>query len=131
MKNNVFRRAREEQSALLMRRAKRWPASTSPRLAVGAEEAGIALLLSLLIIFILSGLAVSIILLTDSQIRLERTVEAQSRVHYAALAGLEEARGRLNPSAPDTITPLPTRLPRAASDRIRPAAATGASSWVR
>src|SRR5208283_3301242 len=33
------------------------------------------------------------------------TAQAQGRVFYAALAGLEEARGRMNGSAPDTITP--------------------------
>jgi len=35
---------------------------------------------------------------------LGRTVANQARTHYAALAGLEEARGRLNASAPDTLT---------------------------
>jgi len=99
-------RSDADRIARLTGRARRCRPSAFPRLAGRGEEAGIALLLALLIIFILSGLAVSIILLTDSQIRLERTVEAQSRVHYAALAGLEEARGRLNSSAPDTITPL-------------------------
>jgi hypothetical protein len=74
------------------------------------EEAGIALLLTLFVIFILSGLAVSLILLTDSEVRLQRSMEAQANTYYAGLAGLEEARARLNPSAPDTIpiTQLPT-----------------------
>ena len=103
-------RSDADRIARLTGRARRCRPSAFPRLAGRGEEAGIALLLALLIIFILSGLAVSVILLTDSQIRLERTVEAQSRVHYAALAGLEEARGRLNSSAPDTITPLPTTV---------------------
>jgi hypothetical protein len=39
----------------------------------------------------------------DSQIRLGKTVETQAQMYYAALAGLEEARGRINASAPDTI----------------------------
>jgi len=76
-----------------------------------SRERGIALLLAMIIIFVLSGLAVSLVLLTDSQVRLGQTAQAQGRVFYAALAGLEEARGRLNGSAPDTITPsLPTSV---------------------
>ncbi len=69
------------------------------------RERGIALLLAVIIILILSGLALSLVLLTDSQVRLGQTAQAQGRVFYAALAGLEEARGRINGSAPDAITP--------------------------
>jgi hypothetical protein len=67
-------------------------------------ERGIALLLALIIILILSGLAASLVLLTDSQVRLGQTAQAQGRVFFAALGGLEEARGRMNVSAPDTIS---------------------------
>jgi type II secretory pathway pseudopilin PulG len=70
------------------------------------RDRGIALLLAMIIIIILSGLAVSLVLLTDSQVRLGQTAQAQGRVFYAALAGLAEARGRMNGSAPDTITSL-------------------------
>lgn len=70
-----------------------------------------ALLIAVIIIFLLSGLALSMVLLTDSQVRLGQTAQAQGRAFYAALAGLEEARGRMNGSAPDTITPsLPTSI---------------------
>jgi hypothetical protein len=68
------------------------------------QEKGIALLLALFIMLSLSGLALSLVLLTDSQIRLGKTLETQAQVYYAALAGLEEARGRLNASAPDSIS---------------------------
>jgi len=75
------------------------------------RERGIALLLAMIIILLLSGLALSLVLLTDSQIRMGQTTQAQGRVFYAALAGIEEARGRMNGSAPDTITPwLPTSV---------------------
>jgi hypothetical protein len=69
-----------------------------------SRQRGIALLLAMIIILMLSGLALSMVLLTDSQVRLGQTAQAQGRVFYAALAGLEEARGRMNGSAPDTIT---------------------------
>ena len=75
-------------------------------------EGGIALLLAMIIILILSGLAISLVLLTDSQVRMGQTAQGQGRVFFAALGGLEEARGRMNGSAPDTITPW---LPNAVS----------------
>ena len=69
------------------------------------------MLLALIVILIISGLAVSLVLLTDSQVRLGQTAQAQGRVFYAALAGLEEVRGRMSGSAPDTIAPsLPTSI---------------------
>ena len=74
-------------------------------------QRGMALLIAMLIIITLSGLALSAVLLTDSQIRLAQTLQAQTRAYDAAMAGLEEARGRMNGSAPDTIAPsLPTTL---------------------
>ena len=104
-------RVDKERVTFLTWRTECCSAITASRPAGGVgEEAGIALLLALLVICILSGLAVSLILLTDSEIRLARTFEAQTQVHYAALAGLEEARGRLNSSAPDTIATLPTAV---------------------
>ncbi len=87
------------------------PKATAPRPVVGNRgQPGVAILLVLVVLTILSGLAVSLVLLTDSQSRLTNTVQTQAQVYYAALAGLEEARGRLNPSAPDAIstTSLPT-----------------------
>jgi hypothetical protein len=74
-------------------------------------ERGVALLIALIIMMTLCGLALSVILLTDSQIRLGQTVQAQGQVFYASLAGIEEVRGRMNGSAPDTIAPaLPTTV---------------------
>jgi hypothetical protein len=111
MKRVAFMWVDKEQIASRMRRAEPCLASTAAGPATGVgKEAGIALLVTLFVIFILSGLAVSLILLTDSEIRLERSMEAQANAYYAGLAGLEEARGRLNPSAPDTIATLPTAV---------------------
>jgi len=97
-----------------------------------SRERGIALLLALIIIFLLSGLAVSLVLLTDSQVRLGQTAQARGRAFYAALAGLEEARGRMKCSAPDTITPsLPNSVSQvlyivnsSSSDPVQPTNAT-------
>jgi len=85
-------------------------------------------LLALIVILLLSGLAVSLALLTDSEVRLGQTAQAQGRVFNAAMGGLEEARGRINGSAPDTITAsLPTTIAQvlyivnsSSSDSVQP-----------
>lgn len=80
-------------------------------LKIRRGQGGIALLIAMVIIVMLSGLALSIVLLTASQIRLGQTVQGQGGAYYAAMAGLEEARGRMNGSAPDTIAAsAPTTL---------------------
>src|SRR5208337_2666099 len=55
--------------------------------------------------------SVGLVLFTQSESRLSGTIAAQSQAYYAAVAGLEEARGRLNPLAADAIaTQLPTQV---------------------
>jgi len=77
-------------------------------------QSGIALLVALIIMTSLSLLALSLALLTDSLIRLNTNAQNRAQAHYAALAGLEEGRGRLRPSAPDAISP--TLLPQNVKD---------------
>jgi hypothetical protein len=83
-------------------RKKRGTAQPANRLD---RQSGMALLLALLIILSLTAFSLSLVLFTQSEIRLSNTIAAQSQAYYAAVAGLEEARGRLNPFAPDTIWP--------------------------
>lgn len=71
------------------------------------RESGIALFLTLAIMLSLSALALSMVLLTDSQIRLCNTMESRTQIDYAAQAGLEEARSRLTGNAPDLLITLP------------------------
>jgi len=71
------------------------------------RQSGMALLLALLIIVSLTAFSLSLVLFTQSEIRLSNTVAAQSQAYYAAVAGLEEARGRLNPMAADALAVLP------------------------
>jgi hypothetical protein len=70
------------------------------------SESGIALLLALLVILSLTAFSLSLVLFTQSESRLSNTIAAQSQAYYAAVAGLEEARGRLNPSALGAIGTL-------------------------
>lgn len=76
------------------------------------SQSGIALLLALLIILSLTALSLALVLFTQSESRLGNTIATRSQVYYAAVAGLEEARGRLNPLAADAIatTQLPTQV---------------------
>ena len=67
------------------------------------SQSGIALLLALLIILSLTALSLALVLFTQSESRLGNTIATRSQAYYAAVAGLEEARGRLNPLALDTI----------------------------
>lgn len=76
------------------------------------DEAGIALIVALVIMVSLSALGLALVILTENQIRLGKVVETQTQAYYAALAGLEEVRGRLEPTAPDAISSslLPQRV---------------------
>ena len=69
-----------------------------------------ALLLALMIIVSLTALSMSLVLFTQSQIRMSNTIAAQSQAYYAAVAGLEEARARLNPMAADAVVILPQQV---------------------
>ena len=74
------------------------------------SQSGIALLIALLIIASLTALSLSLVLFTQSETELGGTIASESQAYYAAVAGLEEARGRLYPLAPDAITTLPQQV---------------------
>ncbi len=78
------------------------------------NQDGMALLMALIIMSTLSMLSLSIVLLTESGVRLGRTVATRTQAYYAAVAGIEEARGRLNPTAADAISSA--LLPQATND---------------
>jgi hypothetical protein len=74
------------------------------------RQSGMALLLVLLIIVSLTAFSLSLVLFTQSEIRLSSTIAAQSQAYYAAVAGLEEARARLNPTVADAIVIRPQQI---------------------
>jgi len=89
------------------RRKKPGTVQPAPRLD---SQTGMALLLALLIIASLTAFSLSIVLFTQSEIRLSNTIAAQNQAYYAAVAGLEEARGRLDPMAVDAMVNLPQQV---------------------
>jgi len=77
------------------------------------RESGIALLISIFILLLISVIAISLIVSSGTESALAGNYRASTGVYYAALAGLEEVRGRLvatNPHAFSTTDPT-TFLP--------------------
>jgi len=66
------------------------------------REAGIALLISIFVLLLISVVAIALIVSSGTESALAGNYRSSTGVYYAALAGLEEARGRLlakNPSS--------------------------------
>jgi hypothetical protein len=61
------------------------------------REAGIALLISIFILLLISVVAIALIVASGTESSLAGNYRSATGVYYAALAGLEEARGRLLP----------------------------------
>jgi hypothetical protein len=61
------------------------------------SEAGVALLISIFILLLISVVAIALIVASGTESSLAGNYRSATGVYYAALAGLEEARGRLSP----------------------------------
>ncbi|MDP9162374.1 MAG: hypothetical protein M3O09_19380 [Acidobacteriota bacterium] len=66
-------------------------------------EQGVALILTLLALIVLSAIAAGLIYATNTDTAINSNYRAEQEAYFAAKAGLEEARERLRPNAPDTI----------------------------
>ena len=67
-------------------------------------EEGIALLISIFILLLISVVAIALIVSSGTESSLAGNYRSATGVYYAALAGLEEARGRLLRGNPDYVT---------------------------
>jgi hypothetical protein len=67
------------------------------------SEEGIALLIAIFVLLLISVVAIALLVSSGTETALGANYRTSSTVYYAALAGLEEARGRL--------LPLPTKNP--------------------
>jgi len=67
------------------------------------SEAGIALLISIFILLLLSVVAIALIVSSGTESALAGNYRSSTGVYYAALSGLEEARGRLLPKSPSSF----------------------------
>ena len=66
-------------------------------------EGGVALLIALISLLLISGIAVAMIVASGSESALNANYRSSSSAYYAALAGIEEGRGRLLPTSPNPI----------------------------
>ncbi len=65
------------------------------------SEEGIALLIAIFVLLLISVVAIALLVSSGTETALGANYRASSTVYYAALAGLEEARGRLLPKSPN------------------------------
>lgn len=77
------------------------------------SEDGIALLIAIFVLLLISVVAIALLVSSGTETALGANYRASSTVYYAALAGLEEARGRLLSKNPNYfgLSVIPTVLP--------------------
>jgi hypothetical protein len=76
-------------------------------------EDGIALLIAIFVLLLISVVAIALLVSSGTETALGANYRSSSTVYYAALAGLEEARGRLLPKDPNYfgLSVIPPVLP--------------------
>ena len=67
------------------------------------DEAGIALLIAIFVLLLISVVAIALIVSSGTETALAGNYRSSTSVYYAALAGLEEARSRLSPKDPNSF----------------------------
>jgi hypothetical protein len=68
-------------------------------------QEGIALLIAIFVLLLISVVAIALLVSSGTETALGANYRTSSTVYYAALAGLEEARGRLLPKNPNSFVP--------------------------
>ena len=71
------------------------------------REAGIALLIAIFVLLLISVVGIALIVSSGTESALAGNYRSSTGVYYAALAGLEEARGRLLPKNPNYFSKTP------------------------
>jgi hypothetical protein len=76
------------------------------------SEAGVALLIAIVSLLLISVVAISMIIASGTETSLSGNYRSSASAYYAAMAGLEEARGRLLPTSPSYFGPaIPSPFP--------------------
>jgi Tfp pilus assembly protein PilX len=83
------------------------------------NERGIALLLCILSLMVLSGIAIGLMYMTDSETMINSNYRSSQQAYFAALSGLQQVRERMTPAnvAPHLVTG-PTVMPGTAGSVI-------------
>src|SRR5690242_11421638 len=66
-------------------------------------ETGVALLVAMISLLLITAVGVAMVVASGSESALSGNYRSSSSAYYAAFAGLEEARGRLLPTNPNTL----------------------------
>lgn len=74
-----------------------------PNVRSQRQEAGIALLIAIFVLLIIAGVATSMIVGSGTEVSLAGNYRSSTSVYYAALAGMEEGRGRMLGSNPNNF----------------------------
>jgi hypothetical protein len=77
-----------------------------PQFDKSSGERGVALLIAIFALLLISVVGIALIVSSGTDTALARNYRASTNAYYAALAGMEEARGRLLPTNPNFI-PMP------------------------
>ncbi len=95
-------------------------------------ESGVALLMALFALILLTGIAITLLFLSDTETSINRNYREQQRAYFAVQAGLAEVRERLtvNNAAPHLIVG-PTQLPPAANSVLYIVNPAGAGEQVQ
>src|SRR5947209_15567371 len=79
---------------------------TSRKIHRTRSESGIALLIAIFVLLLISAIAISLVVSSGTESSLAGNYRTTLSASFAAGAGIEEARGRLVPTDPNPI-PLP------------------------
>jgi len=78
-----------------------------------SSEAGVAMLIAIFVLLLIAVVGIALIVSSGTETALAGNYRSSTAVYYAALAGLEEGRGRLLPSNPNffNVFPAPPGTP--------------------
>ena len=87
-----------------------------------SKEAGVALLISLFALLLIGVVGVALIMASGTESALTGNYRSATSAYYAALAGLEEGRGRMMVSSPNYLPVSAWGLPRGTVPTVGPGA---------
>jgi hypothetical protein len=81
------------------------------------SEKGVALVLSILALLLLTAIAAGMMYMSTTETSVNNNFKSEEKAYFAARAGVEEVRDRMLFNNPSSICPMPPQGPRLASCR--------------
>src|ERR1700687_2598625 len=85
--------------------------STPAHKSRNAAQRGVALLIAIFALLLISGVAISLIVMAGTESAVDGNYRGSTQAFYAAYSGLEEARGRLSGGHPQAFGGFVAVLP--------------------